>query len=190
MPAQIRAICLTVASFVGDANKFFCKQVQSSGAFLANPSSGCLCSLQASPLCQAGFTGLHTVCRFPVLCRFLAPTSCCLWQGNALHFIVCSIFHGWAAKELSVISPHAVQNTVRLCVRDLHHPTPVRIFSISFFPSHMGLLCLLYGLHFPPIFGKCVTASGLASAPGTKPGTSRVERMLNSSEFTSSLRVA
>lgn len=173
MLAQIRASCLTVASFVGGANKFFCKQAQSSGAFLANPSSGCLSSLQASPLCQPGFTGLHTICRFPVLCRFLAPTPCCLWQGNALHFIVCYIFRGWAAKELSVISPHAVQNTVRLCVRDFHHPTPIKIFSFGFFPSHVGLLCLLYGLHSPPVSGKCVTASGLASAPGTKPGTSR-----------------
>ena len=189
MPAQIRASCLTVASFVGGANKF-CRQVQSSGTFLANPSSGCPSSLEASPPGQPGFPGLQTVCRFPVLCRFLAPTSCCLWQGNALHFIVCCIFRGWAAKELSVISPHTVQHTMRLCVRDVHHPTPVRIFSISFFPSHMGLLCLLYGLHSPPVCGKCVTASGLASAPGTKPGTSRDKRMLNSSEFTSLLRVA
>lgn len=97
--------------------------------------------------------------------------------------MVCFIFHGWAAKELFVISPHALQNTVRLCVGDFHHPTPVRIFPISFFPSHMGLLCLVYGLHSPPDSGKCVAASGLANAPGTKPGTSRDERILNSSVY-------
>lgn len=91
---------------------------------------------------------------------------------------------------MSVIRPHAVQNTIRLYVRNFHYPTPVRIFPTAFFPSHMGLLCLLYNPNFPPVSGKSVSESGLASTPGTEPGTSRDERMLNSSEFTSSLRVA
>lgn len=138
---------------------------------------------------EPGFAGLHTVCRSLLLSRFLAPTSHCL-AGQCPSFPVCCILCRWAAKKLSVIRPHAVQNTIRLYVRNFHYPTPVRIFPTAFFPSHMGLLCLLYNPNSPPVSGKSVTESGLASTPGTEPGTSRDERMLNSSEFTSSLRVA
>lgn len=100
------------------------------------------------------FSGLHTVCRFPLLSRFLAPTSHCL-AGQCPSFPVCCILCRWAAKKLSVIRPHAVQNTARLYVRNFHYPTPVRIFPTAFLPSHMGLLCLLYDPNSPPVLEKC-----------------------------------
>lgn len=42
-----------------------------------------------------------------------------------------------------------------------------------FLCAHVCFLCLVQGLHSPPASGKCVAVSGLACAPGTKPGVSR-----------------
>lgn len=44
MACQAGTGCLTVASSIGGANQFFCKQVQSDDVFLADSSSGCLSS--------------------------------------------------------------------------------------------------------------------------------------------------
>jgi len=181
LPAQIRASCLTVTSFVGGANKFFCKQVPSSGAFLANPSSGC-CSPQASPPCQPGFTGLRTVCRFPVLCRFAAPTSCCLWQGNALRswFVLFSM-GGLPRSYLS--SAPTLFKTPSGFVCGISISPPPTGFSPLLLPFSGRSFVSVVWPALPPVSGKCVTASGPASAPGTKPGTSRDERMMNSSSL-------
>lgn len=120
-----------------------------------------------------------------VLCSFLAPTSCCLAeQCPSLCTVLCFLCMGCPGAVCHQ-PPHSSKH-YQVLQKGFPSSHPCEVF----LHAHMWFLCLVQGLHSPPVSGKCVTVSGLASAPGTKPGESRDERMLSSSEFASLFPVA